>query len=235
MKTLFLLFSVLKMGKVLTTGGTMLLSLVVYAGLYGWRYAVGFVGLLFAHEMGHYIAARRKGLNVGAPTFIPFVGAWVDLKDQPRDVDVEAYIAFAGPLVGTFAALAVYFVARSESSNLLLAIAYSGFFLNLFNLIPLPPFDGGRITAALSRKLWLIGVPVLIAVFVWNPSPLLILMAILAAPQVWAALKGQSEDNQAYYNISAQKRFEYGVLYLGLLVYLAIMTHDVHALLATVR
>ena len=77
-KLLILLFSGLKFGKLLTTGGTMLLSVVVYAFAFGWRYAVGFVVLLFIHEIGHFMAARQRGLAVGAPTFIPFVGAWID-------------------------------------------------------------------------------------------------------------------------------------------------------------
>lgn len=235
MKILFLLFSALKLGPILTTGGTMLLSLWVYAGLYGWRYAAGFIALIFVHEMGHYLAARQRGLKVGAPTFIPFVGAWVELKDQPRDVETEAYIAFAGPLVGTLGALACYFWARNESSDLMMAIAYSGFFLNLFNLIPLPPLDGGRITAALSRKTWLLGAPILVGLFLWNPSPMLILLVVLAIPHVWQALKGGGAEHPAYYELSFAKRFEYGFLYIGLLAFLAIMTHDVHQLLNTVK
>ena len=124
MKTfLLVLFSGLKWGKLATTGGSMLLSLLVYATIWGWPYAAGFVALLFAHEMGHYIAARQCGLNVGAPAFIPFVGAWIALEDQPVNVETEAYVAIAGPVVGTIAALAVYLWARSESSNLLLAIS----------------------------------------------------------------------------------------------------------------
>ncbi len=74
MKSLFLLLKFAKVGKVLTTGGTMLISVFAYALIYGWRYAVGFVALLFVHEMGHFVAARQRGLDVGAPTFIPFVG-----------------------------------------------------------------------------------------------------------------------------------------------------------------
>src|SRR3954447_16521855 len=139
----------------------MLLSLAVYAMIFGWPYAAGFVVLMFAHEMGHFIAARRCGLNVGAPTFIPFVGAWIELKDQPMDVATEAYIAVAGPLVGTVASFLVYWWGRSTDSSLLLAIAYAGLFLNLFNLIPLSPFDGGRITAILSPRFWLIGAPIM--------------------------------------------------------------------------
>jgi len=229
-KLLLLLFTGAKFAKLLTTGGTMLISVVVYAWIYGWWYAVGFVALLFCHEMGHYVAARQRGLPVGAPTFIPFVGAWIELKQMPHDAETEAYVGMAGPLAGTLASVACYFLARSQGSNLLLAISYSGFFLNLFNMIPLPPFDGGRITAAISRRVWLVGVPVLIALFIWRPSPILILMAILAAPQVWRSLKGEAETDE-YYNVPAGKRFEYGVLYVGLIGYLAIMSHDVHEML----
>jgi hypothetical protein len=138
---------------------------------------VGFVALLLIHEMGHYVAARHRGLDVGLPTFIPFVGAWVELKDLPHDAETEAYVGMAGPLVGSAGALACFYLARDQGSSLLLALAYSGFFLNLFNLIPLAPFDGGRITAAISPRLWLLGAPLLVALFFYSPSPLLILMA----------------------------------------------------------
>jgi Zn-dependent protease len=232
-KLLLLLFTGAKFGKLLLTGGSMLVSVFAYALLFGWRYAVGFVLLLFVHEMGHYIAARQRGLNVGAPTFIPFVGAWVELKDMPHDAETEAYVGLGGPLLGTVGALACYFIARDQDSKLLLAIAYSGFFLNLFNLIPLSPFDGGRITAVLSPRIWLLGVPVLVALFFWRPSPMLILMALLAAPQLLKAIryKSDSEEAQTYYAASAATRFEYGFYYLALAGFLAVMTHDVHEML----
>ncbi len=104
-KMLALLFSAGKLGKLFTTGGTMIVSMVAYSWLFGWPYAVGFVLLLFCHEMGHYLAAKQRGLNVGVPTFIPFVGAWIELKDQPHNVETEAYVGFAGPIVGTAASL----------------------------------------------------------------------------------------------------------------------------------
>lgn len=234
MKFLLLLFSGLKLGKILTSGGTMLLSVVVYAFIFGWRYAVGFVALLFAHEMGHYLAARQRGLNVGLPTFIPFVGAWIELKQQPHDAETEAYVGIAGPFIGSLAALAVYYVGRESGETWLLALAYSGFFLNLFNLIPLSPFDGGRITAVLTPRLWLLGVPMLLALFVYRPSPLLILMAILAAPQVMKAwrYKPDSEEARSYYGVaSAETKLTYGVFYLGLAAFLALMCHDLHEML----
>src|SRR4029453_19171369 len=182
-KLLLLLLSGAKLGKLALTGGTMLLSLVVYAFIFGWRYAAGFVLLLLVHGRGHYIAARQRNLDVGAPTFIPFVGAWIELKQMPHDAETEAFVGLGGPLLGSVGALVCYFVARSYDATWLLAVAYAGFFLNLFNLIPLSPFDGGRITAVLSPRVWLLGVPVLIALFIYRPSPMLILMAVLAAPQ----------------------------------------------------
>ena len=188
-KLLLLLFATVKFGKLATTGGTMLLSLVIYASIFGWAYAAGFIGLLFLHEMGHYIAARQCGLNVGAPTFIPFIGAYIQLKEQPVDAETEAYIAIAGPVVGAIGAFAVYFYARETDSRLWLAVAYSGFFLNFFNLLPVSPLDGGRITAIVSPRIWLLGAPMMLALLYYSPSPALILICIIAVPQLIAAWK----------------------------------------------
>ena len=237
LKLLGLLFAAGKLGKVAVTGGTMLVSVFAYALIFGWWYAVGFVALIFVHEMGHYVAARQRGLEVGAPTFIPFIGAWVALKDMPHDVETEAYIGIAGPLAGTAAALACYFFARAYDSNLLLALSYAGFFINLFNLIPLSPFDGGRITAIISPRMWFAGIPILVALFFWRPSPMLILVALLAAPQVWKAFKYDPEapENVQYYGVSLEHKISYGALYLALAAYLAVMSHDVHEMLAATR
>jgi Zn-dependent protease len=233
LKLLATLLAAGKLGKVLTTGGTMLISVFAYAFVFGLPYAVGFVVLILVHEMGHYLAARRRGLNVGAPTFIPFVGAWIELKDQPHDAETEAYIGFAGPLVGSIGALVCYFFARNYDSPLLLALSYAGFFINLFNLIPLSPFDGGRITAVLSPRLWLLGVPILVALFFYRPSPMLVLVAIIAAPQVLKAWRfdPNAPENADYYRVSGATRFTYAFYYLGLTAFLAVMTSDVHDML----
>lgn len=230
---LFLLLKALpalKFGKLLTTSGTMLLSLGIYATMFGWVYAAGFIALLFVHEMGHYVAMRQRGLDAGAPVFIPFVGAYITMKQLPHDAETEAYVAVAGPLVGTIAAFAAYIYADQTGSRLWLAVSYAGFFLNLFNLIPLSPLDGGRITAVLSPRVWLIGVPVLIAAFLYIPSPMLILIAVMAAPQVLAAWRYDADapENRAYYGIPLKARIEYAVLYLLLAAALGIMTHQVH-------
>ncbi len=236
-KLFLLLLSGAKFGKVLASGGTMLLSLVVYAFIYGWKYAAGFIALLFVHEMGHYMAARQRGLAVGLPTFIPFLGAWIELKQLPHDAETEAWVGLGGPAVGTLGALLCYVMARAWQIDWLLAVAYAGFFLNLFNMIPLSPLDGGRITAVLSPRVWLFGVPVLVALFFWWPSPMLILVALLAAPQLWKAIKFRksSEEGQTYYAVSAAKKWEYGFYYLVLVAFLATMSYETHELLQARR
>jgi Zn-dependent protease len=228
MKALLLLFKGAKLGKVALTGGTMLLSVFAYGLIWGWPYAVGFVGLILVHELGHFIAARQRGLDVGAPTFIPFVGAWIQLKDQPHNAETEAYIGLAGPVAGTAAALACFEMGRLGHQPLLLALAYAGFIINLFNLLPISPLDGGRITAVISPRLWLLGAPMLVGLFFWHPSPMFLLIAILAWPNLVRAFKGEGHDDPYYASVPAATRLQYGVFYLGLAAYLAAMSYSLH-------
>lgn len=230
MKTLLLLLGGAKFGKVLLSGGSMMLSVFVYSWVFGWWYALGFVLLLFAHEMGHYIAAQHKGLDVGMPTFIPFVGAWIAMKQMPHSVRDEAYVGFAGPFVGTLASLACYYASRTYESHLLLAIAYSGFFLNLFNLIPISPLDGGRISAIISPRVWFLGIPFLIGAFFYTHSPMLVVIVILALPQLKKAwyYDPEAEENRYYYDVSLEEKVTYGVYYFLLLGFLAMMTYEIH-------
>jgi Zn-dependent protease len=233
-----LLFGLFKFGKVGGTILTMLIALAVYTSVFGWQYALGFVLLILVHETGHFLAAKQRSLAVSAPTFIPFVGAWIELKDQPMDVETEAYVASAGPLFGTVAATLVYLWGREVQSGLLLAIAYAGFFLNFFNLVPLSPLDGGRMTAILSPRIWFLGVPVMIALMFYRPSPLLILICILAIPALKKAwnFDGSAEENRAYYSASMAMKTEYGIFYIGLAAYLAVMTEGTRAMVdATTR
>jgi Zn-dependent protease len=184
------------------------------------------------HETGHFIAARQRGLAVSTPTFIPFVGAWIELKEQPMDVETEAYVASAGPLIGTLGALAIYYWGRTTGNELLLAIAYGGFFINFFNLIPLSPLDGGRITAILSPRVWFIGAPMMLALTYFHPSPLLILILVLSIPSLIKAWKydPQAEENRRYYAAPISLKLGYGLFYLGLAGFLAVMTDTTHRL-----
>lgn len=230
---IYSLFMLLKYSKVGIMLISMLVSLVIYGKLFGWAYAAGFLGLLFIHEMGHYAAARRRGLQISAPTFIPFIGAYVTLKDQPHDVQTEAYVAYAGPLAGTLASFVVYAYARDTQSDLWLAVSYSGFFLNFFNLLPLSPLDGGRITAILSPRIWLLGAPIMLGLFFIMPSPTLLIIAILALPRLREAwhFDPKAPQNLAYYNASSSVRTDYAIMYLGLTGLLGIMTYNVHQML----
>jgi len=229
LKILAVLLGALKFSKFIGTGGTMLLSVLLYSFIFGWPYAVGFVMLMFVHEMGHFIAARRRGLEVGMPTFIPFIGAWVELKTLPHNAETEAYVGLGGPLLGTAGALLCWLFANEYDSQLLLALAYSGCFLNLFNLIPISPFDGGRITAILSPRIWLLGVPILIGLFIWHPSPLLILMALMAVPKVIEAWQGiTTKEQEKYYDVPLTTRINYAIIYLSMVVFLALVTQSLY-------
>jgi Zn-dependent protease len=233
---LLLLLAGLKFGKLLPTVATMLLAVGVYAIAFGWKYAVGIVAMLFIHEMGHYVAARQRGLRVGLPMFVPFAFAWVKLEDLPHDAETEAHVALAGPMLGTVGAIAAYFLAHNQDSGWLLAVAYTGFFINLINMIPLPPLDGGRITAVLSPRIWLLGVPIIGALLWWHFSMILLLVAILAGPHLLAALRfdKSSPEAQQYYAVSPRVRWQYGLLYVGLIAFLAYMTNEVSQELAGV-
>lgn len=229
MKLIFLFLSILKsakFAKILLSAGSILLSIGSYAMLYGWKYAVGFVALILVHEMGHYYAAKEKNLAVSLPMFIPFLGAWIALKEQPMNAEVEAYVAYAGPFVGSIASFGLYFLSREYHSGLLMALAQAGFFINLFNLIPLRPLDGGRITGIISPRVWFLGAPILVVLWLLNPAnPVFLLVAIAAFPELVKAwnFDTNAPQNQQYYGVDNKVRFEYAVLYLVLVVVLGFM------------
>ncbi len=175
----------LKLGKAGGTLISMLVSVGAYALVFPWTTAIGLVVMIFIHEMGHVLAARRKGLDVTAPAFIPFVGALIILKKQPRDAVTEAYIAYAGPLVGTLGAVACYALAVGTNHPPLYPIAAIGFFINLFNLLPIHPLDGGRIVTAISRWLWAVGLVVGLILIIYTFSPILFLVWLMFAWQLW--------------------------------------------------
>jgi Zn-dependent protease len=154
-KAKFALFFLLKAAKPLWT---VLLTVGIYAFIYPWTFAVGFVALIFVHEMGHMWAARRKGMPVTAPFFIPFIGAAIFMKRNPKDAETEAFIGIAGPIFGTVGALVCYSLGAETGYEIWYGLAYVGFLLNLINLLPLHPLDGGRIVTAVTRWLWIVGV-----------------------------------------------------------------------------
>jgi Zn-dependent protease len=234
-RLLLLLFAGLKFSKLFLSVGSMLLAVGVYALVFGWRYAVGIVAMLLIHELGHFIAARQRGLQAELPMFIPFAFAWVRLRDRPHTAETEAFVALAGPLLGTVGALGAYFLAHNENIPWLLAVAYTGFFINLLNLIPIPPFDGGRITQILSPRIWLLGLPILGVMMWYSFSPILVVIAILAVPYAIAAFRFRADtpEAQAYYAlVTPRVRWEYAFYYVVLMVFLVFMMHDTRQQLA---
>jgi len=233
-----LLIAALKFGKLVPTVLSLVLAVGVYTLVFGWRYAVGIVAMLLIHEMGHYIAARHRGLKVRLPMFIPFAFAWTTLEELPHDAETEAYIGLGGPMLGTVGAIAAWWLAHGVDATWLLAVASTGFFLNLINLIPLPPLDGGRITTVLSPRIWLLGVPIIGLLLWYQFSVILLLIAIVALPHVIAAFRfdpSSSPQTQRYHDVSARTRWEYGLIYVGLIAFLAYMTNDLHRELRGVR
>lgn len=225
----------LKFGKLLFTGGGMLVSLVAYAVLWGWWYAAGFVALLFAHELGHVAAARLRGVEVSAMGFVPLVGAYVS-TERTSDPDTEFQIAIGGPLLGTMAAFACLLWGSHSGEGLWFALAYTGFALNLFNLAPVPFLDGGTATAALGPRVWLVGVPVLAAVVAWQVvtsrfEPLLLLAAVLGLPHAYDAWRSSAREPRHWFadRLSPRNRAAYATILFGLMCSLAAMMHEVHA------
>lgn len=237
MKLLVLLLATLKWGKLLTSAGTMVLAIAVYAMFWGWPFAAGFVGLMLIHELGHYVAARQRGVEVGGLFFVPFLGAAVAFRSGFSDVRTQAYVALAGPLAGSVAAVLCYLMGRWTDSPLLIAVAYAGLFLNLFNLLPVPMLDGGQITAIISPRVWLVGTPLLVAVMLYWPSPILIVIAVVSVPQLFQAWNydPKAPENAAYYDVPLETRLEYGGLYLALTAYLAVMTYELHETLDAIN
>ncbi|MFC7442707.1 site-2 protease family protein [Laceyella putida] len=179
------LLPLLKFGKFGGTLITMFISIGGYALFYPLEFAVGLVIMIFIHEMGHVWAARLKGIPVSAPSFIPFLGALITMKRQPADAETEAFIAYGGPLLGTIGALLCYGLGLWLDQPVLLAIAMVGFMLNLFNMIPVHPLDGGRIVTAVTRWLWVVGLIIGAVLIFWLQSWLLIVIYLLFVMELW--------------------------------------------------
>ena len=212
----------------LKSGGTMLISIWAYALFFGWRFAVGFVLLMFVHECGHLIVARKFGLPVSAPVFIPFMGAFILLKDQPRNAWMEACVGIGGPMLGSLGALACNSLGEIFNMPFLIALASTGYFLNLFNLMPVGFLDGGRIVTALSRWLWLPGFAMLLW-FGWKfPNFIVWLIVIASLPRIYSLFRKRTEEERRYYEVTPTQRWTMSILYFGLIAALALGMYTAH-------
>jgi len=209
----------------LKSGGTMLLMIWVYMQLWGWQFALGFVLLLLVHETGHLIVARKFGLKVGAPVFIPFMGAFIALKEAPRNAWMEACVGIGGPLLGSLGALLCNAMGEVFTAPIFIALAWFGYFLNLFNLTPVGMLDGGRIVTALSRWLWLPGFALLLW-FGWKyPNFIIWLIVLLSLPRIYSLFRKRTEQEQRYYEVTPSQRWIMSVLYFGLIALLLVGMH----------
>src|ERR1700737_406058 len=199
-KLKFILLPALKfLPIILKSGGTMLLMIGVYTAMWGWKFAVGFVLLLLVHECGHLLVAKKFGLKVGAPVFIPFMGAFIALKEAPKNAWIEACVGIGGPMLGSLGALLCNSLGEIFNAPIFIALAWFGYFLNLFNLTPVGMLDGGRIVTALSRWLWLPGFAALLW-FGWKyPNFIVWLIVFLSVPRIYSLFRKRTEEERRYY------------------------------------
>jgi Zn-dependent protease len=197
----------------LKTFATMLLSVAVYATEWGWAFAGGFVLLIFIHEAGHAIAMHREGIPASAPVFIPFVGAFIAMRGRPRDAYVEAKVAIGGPLLGSLAAWATLAAGLWSGQALLVALGHVGVLLNLFNLIPVSPLDGGRIAGVFTRPYWIAGYAIGIAATIVTRSGILLLVMLVGLITLWQRLR---HPVPGYHDVPSGRRLAMGLAYLVL-------------------
>jgi Zn-dependent protease len=202
-------------------------SLVIYAQLLGWAFAAGILLLLFVHEMGHFIAIRAKGLPASLPIFIPLIGAYVSMRRLPQSVRDEAEIALAGPLAGALGGLVCVLLYEHTGLRLLLVLAFVNFFINLLNLLPISPLDGGRIVAAISRWIWPFGLALLVGAFIVTHSIIIAVLALLGLGETIARFREAGRD--PYYHMSWIQRAYITAAYLGLAASLVLGMYVTHS------
>src|SRR6266566_2391638 len=203
-------------------GFSALFSVAVYSLIFGWPFAIGLVVLLFIHEMGHAVVMKLKGIPIGGMIFIPLLGAAVIMRQMPKNARDEAEVGIAGPIAGALAAMVCLALARINPDTIWAPLAYFGFFINLFNLIPIVPFDGGRVLGAIDRRIWIVGFIGLLAFEIWSWingsfSIWLVFFILMAATQLWSRRKvPDTPEAQAYYAVPIGERIVLGLAYFGL-------------------
>jgi Zn-dependent protease len=209
--------------KLFSTSATMLVSVGAYALIWSWRFGLGFVLLLLIHEMGHVIQLRREGIKASAPMFIPFMGALVAMKEMPRNAAAEARVGLAGPVLGSLGALVPLGLYAATGDELFKALAFVAFFLNLFNLLPVLPLDGGRAMAALSPWMWLVGYGLLIAATIAFPNPIMLLILLLGGFETYRRWKERrSPASREFHRVKPTTRAIVAGVYVGLAAVLAL-------------
>lgn len=208
------LFKLGSMGGTLVTMGVMAW---VYASSYGWQFAIGLVALIFIHEMGHYLAAKEAGVEVSAPVFIPFLGAFIGMKEKPDNAEVEGKIAIAGPLAGTLGTALAAMGWMLTGNDLLKGLIYINLIITLFNLIPFGFLDGGRVASAISEKYWIVGLILFGTLALYSHNPVLLVLLISGTMSAWKKRK-LDRTSDPYYDIDMESRNILSLAYFGTLV-----------------
>jgi Zn-dependent protease len=216
-KAKFLFLALIKVKAVMTLG-TMFISIAAYTLAFGWPFAVGLVLLLFVHEMGHVIQLRREGVEASAPVFIPFLGAMISAKSLGKDAAAEARVGLAGPILGTVGTLIPLAVWLGTGSDLWRAIAYVGFFINLINLLPVLPLDGGRAMAVLGPYVWIAGILIAVAATVIFLGPFMLLFVLLlGGPELYHRFKDRhSEESREFHSVPTGTKAAVAAVYFCL-------------------
>jgi Zn-dependent protease len=204
---------------------TFAITVGAYALFWGWWFGLGFAVLLLVHELGHVLWLRREGISSSLPVFVPFMGAFVAMKEMPKNALVEARVGLAGPIFGTLGGLGALGLYAATENPLFLGLAYFNFFINLLNLAPMLPLDGGRAVGAMSPMFWLLGIVLIVALLFVTPlNPILLLVAFLGGTELWRRWKMRNTpEGQAYYKIELRHRVMVGLVYVGLIVVLALL------------
>jgi Zn-dependent protease len=166
---------------------SMFLMIGLYTMTFGWFYAFVVVGLILIHEMGHYVFMKAMHLDPKLPIFVPFMGAYVQMTKMPADQTTHAWVALAGPLVGGVTAVGMFALGVVWDKPALMAAGNTGIFLNMFQLVPCKPFDGGFVVNAISKWFLIPGTGMAFAMGIMLQSPLLLIFACLAAFMTYRA------------------------------------------------
>ncbi len=221
-KLKFVLLALTKV-KLFTTSASALVSVAAYALIWGWSFAVGFVALLFVHELGHVLQLRREGIKSSPVMFIPFLGAVVAMKELPKDAGAEARVGLAGPVLGSLGCLIPVALWLTTGEVFFQALAYTGFLINLFNLLPVLPLDGGRAMAALTPWMWGVGWALLIGMVFVFPNPILLLVVLVGGFETYRRWKERkSPESKRYNEVSPRTRALVALSYVGLVVILGL-------------
>lgn len=232
-------FLLLKFGKLSGTFISFGLSLLIYIALFGWQFGLGALLLIAVHESGHMLFARAQHLPVSAPFFLFGFGAVVTTKGF-RDARQEAIVAIGGPVVGTGAALLCYLFALSlpegNTRYLFLALAYWGCLINLFNLIPMSPMDGGRVASAVSKWANVLGIGViliLIAAYAATGAPLNPFLVIILLFGIFSTVGRfrRARAGQDPPPLAPHVRLAIGLAYVAMLVISAVGMSAAHSTL----